>query len=66
VVGGRRRRSGPEELPAAGKRFRALPMTEPAIVADAVEAARQDVQEEAPDEFRRVEGVVSENCVDQV
>ena len=39
-----------------GERLGAMPMAEPAVVADAVEAARQDVQEKAPDEFRRVEG----------
>jgi hypothetical protein len=50
-----RRRSGAEELPASGEDFRTLPMAEPAVGTDAVEAARQDVQEKPPDEFRRLE-----------
>jgi hypothetical protein len=33
-----------------------MPRAEPAVVADAVAAARQDVQEKAPDELGRIEG----------
>jgi hypothetical protein len=33
----------------------AVSMPQPAVVADAVEAARQDVEQKAPEEFRRLE-----------
>jgi hypothetical protein len=47
--GRRRGRGRSEELPASRECLRAVPMAKPAVVADAVKTARQDVQEKAPE-----------------
>ena len=40
-----------KDLPAVGEVFFAVAISEQAVVANAVESCRQDVEEEAPDEF---------------
>ena len=53
VCGRRDRPGGAEELPTAGELVSAMASAEEAVIANAVEAGRQHVQQKAADEFRR-------------
>lgn len=50
-VGGGSGRRDAEELSAAGQLLSAMASTEEAVIADAVKARRQDVEQEPADEF---------------
>ena len=50
-TGGRSRRRGAEEVSAAGQRLAAMAGAQEPVVADAVEARGQDVEQKAADEF---------------
>ena len=52
---GRRRRHG-QQFASQGDALRAIAVGEQAVVADAMEALGQDVQQEAPDELVAVQG----------